>query len=136
MNAPPAAAIVAIMTVLNVFRTWDTPPAGVNPRRILIDCQYFRLTAARSGPSITRYQTCHRSAREDRAMRRIAVRVVVASISAAACLVPAPVSAQERASIVGVVQDSSGAVLPGVTVEAASPVLIERVRTGITDGSG
>src|SRR5437762_11706677 len=69
-------------------------------------------------------------------MRRIAVRVVVACVCAAACLVPAPASAQERASIVGVVQDSSGAVLPGVTVEAASPVLIERVRTGITDGSG
>ena len=69
-------------------------------------------------------------------MRRIAVRVVVACISAAACLVPVPAGAQERASIVGVVQDSSGAVLPGVTVEASSPVLIERVRAGITDGSG
>ena len=33
-------------------------------------------------------------------------------------------------------QDSSGAVLPGVTVEAASPVLIERVRSAITDGAG
>ena len=33
------------------------------------------------------------------------------------------------ASIVGVVRDTSGAVLPGVTVEAASPVLIEKVRT-------
>jgi hypothetical protein len=69
-------------------------------------------------------------------MRRIAVRVVVACISGAACLVPTPARAQERASIVGVVQDSSGAVMPGVTVEASSPVLIERVRTGITDGSG
>ncbi|PYQ74344.1 MAG: hypothetical protein DMG04_10755, partial [Acidobacteria bacterium] len=44
--------------------------------------------------------------------------------------------AQERASIVGVVQDSSGAVLPGVTVEASSAALIERVRSGVTDGSG
>src|SRR5437899_5838142 len=42
-TAPPAAAIVAMMTVLSVFRTWDTPPAGVNPRRILIDCQYFTV---------------------------------------------------------------------------------------------
>jgi len=40
------------------------------------------------------------------------------------------------ASIVGVVRDASGAVLPGVTVEAASPVLIERVRTTVTDGEG
>ena len=34
-----------------------------------------------------------------------------------------------QASIAGVVRDASGAVLPGVTVEAASPVLIEKVRT-------
>jgi carboxypeptidase family protein len=54
----------------------------------------------------------------------------------ASLLVPAEADAQERASIIGVVQDSSGAVLPGVTVEAASPALIERVRSGVTDGSG
>jgi hypothetical protein len=42
----------------------------------------------------------------------------------------------DRASIVGVVQDASGAVLPGVTVEVSSPALIERVRTGVTDSSG
>jgi hypothetical protein len=40
------------------------------------------------------------------------------------------------ASIVGVVKDASGAVLPGVTVEAASPVLIEKVRTTVTDSEG
>jgi hypothetical protein len=49
-------------------------------------------------------------------------------------LVPAAAFAQ--ASITGVVRDSSGAVLPGVTVEASSPELIEKVRTAITDGSG
>src|SRR6266496_2966573 len=35
-----------------------------------------------------------------------------------------------------VVKDPSGAVLPGVTVEASSPALIEKVRTAVTDGSG
>jgi hypothetical protein len=39
-------------------------------------------------------------------------------------------------SIVGVVKDASGAVLPGVTVEAASPVLIEKSRTAVTDSQG
>ena len=39
-------------------------------------------------------------------------------------------------SIAGVVKDGSGAVLPGVTVEASSPALIEKVRTGVTDGQG
>ena len=39
-------------------------------------------------------------------------------------------------SIAGLVRDTTGAVLPGVTVEAASPALIEKVRTGVTDGQG
>lgn len=39
-------------------------------------------------------------------------------------------------SIAGSVKDSTGAVLPGVTVEASSPVLIEKVRTAVTDGEG
>jgi hypothetical protein len=43
---------------------------------------------------------------------------------------------QASASIVGTVRDSSGAVLPGVTVEAASPALIEKVRTTLTDSAG
>src|SRR5262249_32620011 len=49
-------------------------------------------------------------------------------------LLPALASAQ--ASISGTVQDPSGGVLPGVTVEAASPALIEKARTAVTDGAG
>jgi hypothetical protein len=49
-------------------------------------------------------------------------------------LIPALVTAQS--SITGVVRDTSGAVLPGVTVEAASDALIEKVRSAVTDGSG
>lgn len=45
-------------------------------------------------------------------------------------------NALAQASITGVVKDASGAVLPGVTVEAASPVLIEKVRSAVTDGTG
>jgi len=40
------------------------------------------------------------------------------------------------ATVTGIVQDSSGAVLPGVTVEMSSPVLIERVRAAVTDSTG
>jgi carboxypeptidase family protein len=47
-----------------------------------------------------------------------------------------PVAASAQGSIAGVAKDSSGAVLPGVTVEASSPALIEKVRTVVTDGSG
>jgi hypothetical protein len=53
---------------------------------------------------------------------------------AAFTLFPALVSAQS--AITGVVKDSSGAVLPGVTVEATSPALIEKVRTVVTDTQG
>jgi hypothetical protein len=49
-------------------------------------------------------------------------------------LLPSAVFAQ--ASLTGVARDTSGAVLPGVTVEAASPVLIEKVRSTVTDGNG
>src|SRR5919198_3678025 len=52
----------------------------------------------------------------------------------AVLLLPAPVLAQ--AVLTGTVRDGSGAVLPGVTVEAASPALIERTRSATTDGSG
>jgi hypothetical protein len=47
-----------------------------------------------------------------------------------------PAVALAQASIAGVVRDASGAVLPGVTVEASSPALIEKVRTTVTDGNG
>src|SRR5438067_1817046 len=48
--------------------------------------------------------------------------------------IPSAVFAQ--ASITGVVRDTSGAVLPGVTVEASSPALIEKARSVVTDGTG
>ena len=51
-------------------------------------------------------------------------------------LVLLPASAYAQASITGTVKDDSGAILPGVTVEASSDALIEKVRTTITDGSG
>ena len=62
---------------------------------------------------------------------RPAIRIVV--VLAAILSVPALTFAQ--GSITGVVRDSSG-VLPGATVEVSSPVLIEKLRTASTDGSG
>jgi len=53
-----------------------------------------------------------------------------------AVLVMAPSAVFAQAAITGLVKDSSGGVLPGVTVEAASPALIEKVRSVVTDGAG
>lgn len=55
---------------------------------------------------------------------------------ALASLLLLPVAADAQASITGQVRDASGAVLPGVTVEASSPALIEKVRVVVTDGTG
>ena len=44
--------------------------------------------------------------------------------------------AYAQSAIVGVVKDTSGAAMPGVTVEASSDVLIEKTRSVITDGQG
>ena len=65
-------------------------------------------------------------------MRRWSIAFV--SVCAAVFLLPAVAAAQ--ASISGLVQDTSGAVMPGVTVEASSPALIEKMRSAVTDGSG
>ena len=59
-----------------------------------------------------------------------------ALLVAVVVILAAPAAAFAQASIEGVARDSSGAVLPGVTVEAASPALIEKVRSVVTDGSG
>src|SRR6187431_420585 len=48
----------------------------------------------------------------------------------------APRLAAAQATLAGEVKDTTGAVLPGVTVEATSPALVEKVRTAVTDGSG
>jgi hypothetical protein len=65
-------------------------------------------------------------------MRRVCDAIAVT----VTLLVLSSSSAFAQASISGVVRDSSGGVLPGVTVEASSPDLIERVRSAVTDADG
>jgi hypothetical protein len=64
------------------------------------------------------------------------MRILRAAFIVAGLLVISSHPAFAQGSITGVVRDSSGSVLPGVTVEASSPVLIEKVRTAVTDGNG
>jgi len=64
------------------------------------------------------------------------MRRLVRLVGGLAVLVLLPAAAYAQASIAGVVRDGSGAVLPGVTVEASSPALIEKVREAVSDGAG
>src|SRR5688572_15500469 len=73
---------------------------------------------------------CQRSDRRDGIpggvmSQRIFVRLVFTLLALAVLL---PGSAHAQSAIAGVVRDTSGAVMPGVTVEATSPALIEKVR--------
>jgi Carboxypeptidase regulatory-like domain len=63
-------------------------------------------------------------------MRHVAKAALLAAV---VVLTPSLAHAQ---TLAGTVRDASGAVLPGVTVEAASPALIEKVRTTVSDGTG
>src|SRR6516164_4696845 len=63
-----------------------------------------------------------------RTMLRAAALAVVAGIL--------PSAAWAQVALAGTVKDASGAVLPGVTVEASSPALIEKTRSAVTDGAG
>jgi hypothetical protein len=65
-------------------------------------------------------------------MKRALARSVVSLL----CLAFLPAAAYAQASFSGIVKDTSGAVLPGVNVEASSPVLIEKSRSAVTDGDG
>ena len=47
-----------------------------------------------------------------------------------------PAVSYAQSNIAGVVTDATGAILPGVTVEARSPALIEQARSGVSDGAG
>src|SRR6476620_5703785 len=63
-------------------------------------------------------------------------RRLLLSSGALACLLALPATARAQSAFAGVVKDATGAVLPGVTVEAASPALIEKVRSATTDTNG
>jgi len=63
-------------------------------------------------------------------MRHVAKALLAVAVTV---LIPGIAHAQ---TLAGTVRDASGGVLPGVTVEASSPVLIEKVRTTVTDGTG
>ena len=86
-------------------------------------------------PSVRTIRIPHDRSSRRRAMFRFArSSAAVGRLLSVLLLLPSAASAQ--AAITGVVRDTSGGVLPGVTVEAASPVLIEKVRSVVSDDTG
>jgi hypothetical protein len=65
--------------------------------------------------------------------KKVAAKWIGAALG---CVVLLPATAHAQSAIAGIVKDASGAVIPGVTVEAASPELIEKVRSVVTDERG
>lgn len=75
--------------------------------------------------------------RANRTMRtRVSLRRAILGSLTILALAPALAGAQDEAGIGGTVEDNTGGILPGVTVEARSPALIEQVRTVFSDGAG
>src|SRR4051794_1922412 len=69
-------------------------------------------------------------------MGRLRQGLACSILAALTCALATPLVAQQASGIAGLVTDGSGAVLPGVAVEAASPALIEKVRSAVTGGDG
>ena len=63
-------------------------------------------------------------------------RATVLVLMVLAILMPGVARAQQNGSIAGIVTDTTGSLLPGVTIETSSPALIEQTRTAVSDGRG
>src|SRR5262245_36582605 len=119
-------ACSGMMLVSAGSSTWSagvrrTPPAGSRPPARL-----------RGSP----HPGAFASPVDSRQMEGVMRGWKILSLAVLGFLLPAHAWAQAAGSIAGAVRDASGGVLPGVTVEVASPALIEKVRTAVTDGEG
>jgi hypothetical protein len=81
---------------------------------------------------LVRYPSAIHSARRAAVPRSTVLSLFIVCL----LLLPAAARGQESSGIAGVVRDASGGVMPGVTVEAASPALIEKSKSAVTDSEG
>src|SRR5262245_21859854 len=81
------------------------------------------------------YKSSPRSAEGDRC-KGVRMRSFSRTLVAVSGLMIFPAAAFAQVALAGTVKDTSGAVLPGVTIEASSSVLIEKTRTALTDTTG
>src|SRR5215831_18375920 len=101
---------------------------------VVFNCNFLWILVSGSSSLHARIGVGARTTEEEARMaRRIRPSILAASIW---IIVLVPANALAQSAIAGVVKDPSGAVLPGVTVEASSDVLIEKTRTVVTNGQG
>src|SRR6185436_599703 len=110
-------------------RSHRIPPSL--PQRLTVS--FCGRPSARWRPSPAYSGVSSQHARRPGMTRRRVASTAAASLVWLALL---PSAANAQSAIAGVVRDASGAVLPGVTVEASSDVLIERTRSVVTNGQG
>src|SRR6476660_7369677 len=108
------------------------PPSGIRTGNVIRACRRLRLIF--SGQR-SRFAPLSRGRLSTRSWR-CQMRSFVGSLAVWVFLALLPTTAAAQAVIAGTVRDTSGAILPGVTVEASSPALIEKVRTAVSDGTG
>src|SRR5688572_28786735 len=86
--------------------------------------------------ALPRSERIHRQSHGLRPQGGLRMRGLKLVLLALGFVVSIPIAAFAQATLSGAVRDTSGGVLPGVTVEASSPVLIEKARTAVTDSTG
>src|SRR4029078_7032238 len=101
------------------------------------DPSYLRATRACLPRSLgIRYRTPYFCCRTWRQHRVLLMGALAAGSLVLTALILLSTPAFAQPAIAGIVKDASGAILPGVNVEAASPALIEKSRTVVTDNTG
>jgi uncharacterized membrane protein YphA (DoxX/SURF4 family) len=107
--------------------------AEPNQEASILNCFLFLFIWA-AGPGAWSLDGRLQRRRRDERVRMMGIDRAVRLVAAWTVLLPGAAWAQSTIS--GSVRDTSGAVLPGVTVEAASPALIDKVRAGVSDAQG
>src|SRR5207245_11590435 len=121
------------------------------PRPLVFDCNFLWIPACvrdslRRSATNSRSETCSVVSSQTRPRLQtdqrdcggtgMTRRILFSAFAALISLMVLPSQARAQSAIAGTVKDPTGAVLPGVTVEASSDVLIEKTRSVVTNGQG
>jgi hypothetical protein len=118
----------------------DLRGIDIAARRLLFERgtdRFFKSETLGGFSIASRFENRRSFQEEEPTMKHVRFASLGAAVATFTILVAAPAAAQVATGVVaGVVKDATGGVMPGVTVEASSPALIEKTRSAITDGEG